>query len=72
MAKNSNDGKTRKGQVKKRSQVYNSKTKMFVKRGPDGKFISCKKDGNPYKSVRKETNKINKSNKSNILNTSNK
>ena len=52
MAKNK--GETRKGAVKDRSQVFNSKTNRYIKGGSDGKFISSKKDGTPYKGVTKE------------------
>ena len=51
MAKNK--GETRKGAVKDRTQVYNSKTDMYIKRGPNGQFMSSKK-GTPYKGVTKE------------------
>lgn len=54
MAKNTGDG-TRKGMIKDRSQFYNEKTDMFVKRGADGKIISQKKDA--YKNVRLEKKK---------------
>ena len=51
MAKNTGNG-TRKGSVTNRSQVYNSKTGLFVKRDDSGKFMACKET--PFKSVRKE------------------
>ena len=42
MAKNK--GSTRKGAVKDRSQVFNEKTGMYIKRDKKtGRFISCKK-----------------------------
>jgi hypothetical protein len=44
----------RDGAVRKRSQVRNPKTGMFVKRGPDGKFMEVKKSGGKFKGVRKE------------------
>ena len=45
----------RKGAVKKRSQTYNPTTGQFVKRNADnGQFIDVKKDGTPFKGVRKE------------------
>ena len=54
MGKNTGS-QTRKGAVKARSQTYNDKTKMFVKRNKKtGQFISCKKSA--YKGVRKESN----------------
>lgn len=52
MAKNTLNN-TRKGAVKARSQVYNNKTNMFVKRDKKtGRFISGK--STPYKGVTKE------------------
>ena len=52
MAGNTNKG-YRKGAVKERSQVYNAKTGMFVKRDKKtGQFIAVKKT--PYKGVTKE------------------
>lgn len=54
MAKNTNDD-YRKGAVKERSQVQNPKTGLFVKRdAKTGKFMDVKKDGEPFKGVRKE------------------
>jgi len=53
MAKNTGNN-TRKGAVKDRSQYYNEKTNTFLKRGPDGKFMSGK--STPYKGVRSEKN----------------
>lgn len=45
----------RNGMVKDRSQVYNPKTETFVKRNADnGQFMDVKKDGTPFKGVRKE------------------
>lgn len=45
----------RKGAVKDRSQTYNPKTEQWVKRDSEsGKFMDVKKDGNPFKGVRKE------------------
>ena len=39
----------------KRSQTYNPKTETWVKRDSDnGRFIDVKKDGTPFKGVRKE------------------
>jgi hypothetical protein len=55
MGKNTGNN-TRKGAVKDRSQVYNEKTKMFVKRdATTGKFMSC--SVNSYKGVTKEKGK---------------
>ena len=56
----SNTGKdSRKGSVKERSQAYNSTTKQWVKRDTStGKFIAAKKDGEPFKGVKKEPRKI--------------
>ena len=53
MGKNQGNG-TRRGPVKERTQTYNPKTKKYVKRGKDGKFLSCKKSDGPYKGVRRE------------------
>jgi len=55
MAKNKpyGDG-ARKGAVKNRSQVLNPKTKLFVKRGPDGKFMDVKTTGGKFKGVTTE------------------
>ena len=45
----------RKGVVKSRSQVQNPKTGQWTKRDSEtGKFIDGKKDGTPFKGVRKE------------------
>jgi len=54
MAKNT--GKDfRRGAVDDRSQVRNPKTDQYVKRDTDsGKFMDVKKDGKPFKGVRKE------------------
>lgn len=56
MAKNppTGDGH-RKGAVRKRSQTQNPKTGKWVKRDTDtGRFIDQKKDGTPFKGVRRE------------------
>ena len=42
------------GAVKDRSQVFNPQNDTWTKRGPDGKFMDQKADGNPFKGVRKE------------------
>lgn len=45
----------RKGAVKDRSQTYNPKTETWIKRDSEtGKFMDGKKDGTPFKGVRKE------------------
>ncbi len=45
----------RNGAVKKRSQVKSPLTDAFTKRDADsGKFMDQKKDGTPFKGVRKE------------------
>lgn len=44
----------RNGAVKRRTQVQNPQNNTWIKRGPDGKFMDGKKDGNPFKGVRKE------------------
>lgn len=56
MAKNppAGDGQ-RKGAVRDRSQVFNPLTQTWVKRNADdGKFMDQKKDGDPFKGVRRE------------------
>ena len=42
------------GAVKERSQVFNPKTNLYVKRGNDGKFMDVKTTGGKFKGVRKE------------------
>ncbi|WP_422351505.1 hypothetical protein [Flagellimonas sp.] len=56
MAKNKPFGdNSRKGAVRKRSQVLNPKTKLYVKRDSDtGKFMDVKTTGGKFKGVRKE------------------
>lgn len=51
-----NTGKDyRQGAVRDRSQTYNPNTDTWVKRDTDtGRFIEQKKDGEPFKGVRKE------------------
>lgn len=45
----------RNGAVKGRSQTYNPKNSQFVKRNTEtGRFMDVKKDGTPFKGVRKE------------------
>ena len=45
----------RNGAVRKRSQVLNPKTGLWVKRDKDtGQFMDNKMDGTPFKGVRKE------------------
>jgi hypothetical protein len=45
----------RNGAVCKRSQVLNPKTGQYVKRDAvTGRFMDVKKDGTPFKGVRKE------------------
>jgi hypothetical protein len=45
----------RKGAVKKRSQTFNPNTGQYVKRNSDnGQFMDVKKDGTPFKGIRKE------------------
>lgn len=53
MAKNTRKGH-RKGSVKDRTQVLNSTTGQWVKRGSDGRFMDVKEDGAPFKGVAKE------------------
>ncbi|PRX57526.1 hypothetical protein [Flagellimonas meridianipacifica] len=56
MAKNKPIGdNARKGAVKKRSQVLNPKTKLYVKRDTEtGRFMDVKTSGGKFKGVRKE------------------
>lgn len=56
MAKNKPVGdNARKGAVKQRSQVLNTKTNLFVKRDTEtGKFMDVKTTGGKFKGVRKE------------------
>ena len=56
MAKNAPIGdNARRGAVRERSQVYNPKTENWTKRDADtGRFMDQKKDGDPFKGVRKE------------------
>ena len=50
-----NSGNTRKGAVKKRTQVYNAATGHFIKRDAEsGQFLEVKKDGTKFKGVRVE------------------
>lgn len=45
----------RSGAVRDRSQVFNPVTQQWVKRDADtGRFMDVKKDGEPFKGVRKE------------------
>lgn len=51
MAKNTGNG-SRIGIILNRSQVYNPKNKMFIKKNEKGQFMSTKET--PYKAVRIE------------------
>lgn len=54
MAKNTGEG-YRKGEVKGRSQTHNPETDTWTKRDTEsGEFMDVKKDGQPFKGVRKE------------------
>lgn len=45
----------REGEVRKRSQVRNPRTGDYVKRDTNsGEFMGVKRDGTPFKGVRKE------------------
>ncbi|MEI7254050.1 hypothetical protein [Dickeya dadantii] len=45
----------RNGMIKNRSQAHNPKTAQWVKRDAEtGQFMDVKKDGSPFKGVRKE------------------
>ena len=57
MAKNTGKN-TRIGAVKDRTQFFNQQTNIYLKRGPDGKFISGK--STPYKGVTTENKKTTK------------
>jgi hypothetical protein len=59
MAKNFPPGdNARRGAVRDRSQVYNPLTENWTKRNSDsGRFMDQKKDGDPFKGVRKEHKK---------------
>ena len=56
MAKNNPIGdNARKGAVKQRSQVLNTKTNLYVKRdATTGRFMDVKTTGGKFKGVRKE------------------
>jgi len=56
MAKNPPPGDgNRHGAVKDRSQTYNPRTENWTKRDREtGQFMDQKKDGQPFKGVRKE------------------
>lgn len=56
MAKNAPIGdNARRGAVRDRSQVFNHLTQNWTKRNADnGRFMDQKKDGDPFKGVRKE------------------
>ena len=56
MATNPPKNNSRKGAVRKRSQVYNPKTNSWVKRNAEtGRFMDVKtSDNKPFKGVRKE------------------
>lgn len=54
MAKNTGDN-YRRGEVRDRSQTHNPKTDTWTKRNSDtGRFMDGKKDGQPFKGVRRE------------------
>jgi hypothetical protein len=55
MATNGSKGGGRIGAVKGRSQVQNPVTGIYTKRNTEtGQFMDGKKDGQPFKGVRKE------------------
>jgi len=56
MAKNAPIGdNARRGAVRDRSQVFNPSTQTWTKRDAgNGQFMDQKKDGEPFKGVRKE------------------
>ncbi|MCP2245746.1 hypothetical protein LX86_004486 [Lentzea aerocolonigenes] len=53
MATNSGRG-FRRGAVRRRSQLLNTLTGLWTKRGAKGQFVDGKKNGTPFKGVRKE------------------
>lgn len=53
MAKNTGND-FRRGAVRDRSQVHNPQNDTWTKRGPDGRFMDQKQDGQPFKGVRRE------------------
>ncbi|MFE7174686.1 hypothetical protein [Streptomyces sp. NPDC057616] len=53
MAKNTGKG-FRHGSVKGRSQALNPLTRIWTKRGSDGRFMDGKASGSPFKGVRRE------------------
>ncbi|WP_223189155.1 hypothetical protein [Streptomyces sp. TRM68416] len=53
MAKNTGKG-FRHGSVKGRSQTLNPLTRLWTKRGTDGRFMDGKTGGTPFKGVRRE------------------
>jgi hypothetical protein len=59
MAKNAPIGdNARRGAVRDRTQVYNPTTENWTKRDSNnGQFMDQKKDGEPFKGVRKEHKK---------------
>ncbi|WP_198315647.1 hypothetical protein [Chitinophaga tropicalis] len=56
MAKNGKVGDGhRNGAIKERTQTYNPKTEVWIKRDTNtGRFIDGKSDGKPFKGVTKE------------------
>ena len=55
MAKNKPYGDNqRKGAIKNRTQTFNPKTDLWVKRGQDGRFMDVKTSGGKFKGVTKE------------------
>ncbi len=53
MAKNTGRGH-RTGSVARRTQFHNPATSRWTKRGPDGRFLGIKADGQPFKGVARE------------------
>lgn len=51
MARNTKNG-GRLGPVNNRTQIYNSRTKKYIKRDEHGKFLACK--DTPFKGIRRE------------------
>ncbi|MFF4467443.1 hypothetical protein ACWC4A_19135 [Streptomyces mirabilis] len=53
MATNTDKG-FRRGSVSRRSQVLNTRTLTWTKRGENGRFMDGKAGGTPFKGVRRE------------------
>lgn len=54
MATNGRKDGYRHGAVKSRSQFYNSRTGLWVKRGTNGRIMDVKTSGGRFKGIRRE------------------